>query len=266
MLSFSLSQGFHNNFLIVDKYMLLDVGVRHQSRPVHDGRRTRSAVVHVHLVAAQRRVLGTGPVVSDAAIGIPPSIIEIAITKNNEVAFNAGGKSNATAYLRDVTVDARGMLEVLDRITRGEGREGDIEELENLAEQIKSASLCGLGQTAPNPVLTTLRYFRQEYLDHVTKKECSALVCRELTEYAIDPETCNGCHDLDPAQGFFGTAGEQSFEGEPQFFKVAHMRNLYAKVGMFFAPGDQVRGFGFLHDGSVDTVNDYIVRLLYMAQ
>jgi len=77
-------------------------------------------------------------------------------------------------------------------------------------------------------------------------------------------ENCNGCHDLDPSQGFFGTAGEQSFEGEPQNFKVAHMRNLYTKVGMFGLStggpftGDQVRGFGFLHDGSVDTVKSFL--------
>jgi len=76
--------------------------------------------------------------------------------------------------------------------------------------------------------------------------------------------TCNGCHRLDPAQGFFGSGGEQSFEGEPQNFKIAHMRNLYAKVGMFGNSvgggntGQQVRGFGFLHDGSVDTVNNFL--------
>jgi DNA-binding beta-propeller fold protein YncE len=76
--------------------------------------------------------------------------------------------------------------------------------------------------------------------------------------------TCNGCHRLDPAQGFFGSGGEQSFEGEPQNFKIAHMRNLYAKVGMFGNSagggntGQQVRGFGFLHDGSVDTVQNFL--------
>jgi len=73
-------------------------------------------------------------------------------------------------------------------------------------------------------------------------------------------EDCDGCHNLDPPSGFFGTGGEQSFENEPQTFKVAHMRNLYAKVGMFGDSnqssnlGDQVRGFGFLHDGSVGSV------------
>jgi DNA-binding beta-propeller fold protein YncE len=71
-------------------------------------------------------------------------------------------------------------------------------------------------------------------------------------------ETCNGCHTTDPAQGFFGGAGEQSFEGEPQNAKVPHLRNAYSKVGMFSAAGAQVRGFGFLHDGSIDTVNTFL--------
>ncbi len=69
---------------------------------------------------------------------------------------------------------------------------------------------------------------------------------------------CNGCHTLDPAQGFFGSGGEQSFEGEPQNFKVAQMRNLYTKIGMFRSGGDEVRGFGFLHDGSIDTVKNFL--------
>ena len=75
---------------------------------------------------------------------------------------------------------------------------------------------------------------------------------------------CNGCHVLDPAMGFFGTDGQSTFEGESQFFKIAHLRNAYQKVGMFGMSGDaafrgdQVRGFGFLHDGSVDSVFDFL--------
>jgi DNA-binding beta-propeller fold protein YncE len=74
---------------------------------------------------------------------------------------------------------------------------------------------------------------------------------------------CNGCHTLNPGQGFFGSGGRRSFEGEPQDAKVPHMRNLYAKIGMFGLPGeahtgDQIRGFGFLHDGSVDTVHNFL--------
>ncbi len=70
--------------------------------------------------------------------------------------------------------------------------------------------------------------------------------------------TCQGCHRLDPAQGFFGSGGEQSFEGEPQNAKVPHLRNAYAKIGMFSVPGNQVRGFGFLHDGAVDTLFNFL--------
>jgi DNA-binding beta-propeller fold protein YncE len=71
-------------------------------------------------------------------------------------------------------------------------------------------------------------------------------------------ENCDGCHTLDPAQGFFSSGGEQSQEGEPQTFKVPHMRNMYHKIGMFRAPGDQVRGFGFLHDGAIDTLDTFL--------
>ncbi|MFH0759897.1 MAG: NADH-ubiquinone oxidoreductase-F iron-sulfur binding region domain-containing protein [Bacteroidota bacterium] len=85
------------------------------------------------------------------------------------------------------------MLEILTRITNGKGREGDIERLEELAYEIKDNSLCGLGQTAPNPVLTTIKYFRNEYVAHITHKKCPAKVCRPLLTYTIDPETCTGC-------------------------------------------------------------------------
>jgi NADH-quinone oxidoreductase subunit F len=85
------------------------------------------------------------------------------------------------------------MLEVLDRITKGEGKEEDIERLEELAQGVKKASLCGLGQTAPNPVLTTLRYFRNEYETHIHDKKCPAKKCQALITYEIIPEKCPGC-------------------------------------------------------------------------
>lgn len=85
------------------------------------------------------------------------------------------------------------MLEILQRITDGKGRQGDIETLERLAKVIKSTSLCGLGQTAPNPVLATLRYFRHEYVAHIEEGKCPAGVCSALLSYFIDPETCKGC-------------------------------------------------------------------------
>jgi NADH:ubiquinone oxidoreductase subunit F (NADH-binding)/(2Fe-2S) ferredoxin/Pyruvate/2-oxoacid:ferredoxin oxidoreductase delta subunit len=85
------------------------------------------------------------------------------------------------------------MLEILERITRGEGEDGDIEKLETLALTIKKTSLCGLGQTAPNPVLTTLRYFRHEYEAHIYDHECPALACNALIEYRVLEEKCTGC-------------------------------------------------------------------------
>ena len=90
-------------------------------------------------------------------------------------------------------IGTRRMLEILDRITHGKGEDGDIEKLEKLAKNIKASALCGLGQTAPNPVLSTLRYFRDEYEAHIYEKRCPAGVCKALLSYAIDPEKCRGC-------------------------------------------------------------------------
>jgi NADH-quinone oxidoreductase subunit F len=85
------------------------------------------------------------------------------------------------------------MLEILDRICEGDGREGDIELLSDLATQIKDGSLCALGQTAPNPVLTTIRYFRNEYEDHILHKKCTSHHCKQLLTYTIDKDKCIGC-------------------------------------------------------------------------
>ena len=90
-------------------------------------------------------------------------------------------------------IGTRRMLEILTRITNGEGQKGDIELLTELAEQIKTSSLCGLGQTAPNPVLTTIRYFRDEYEAHINEGRCPAGKCRALIEYTISAERCTGC-------------------------------------------------------------------------
>ena len=84
------------------------------------------------------------------------------------------------------------MLEILERITEGKGRDGDIELLEELAYKIKDGSMCGLGQTAPNPVLTTLKYFRNEYEDHIYNKKCTAASCKALVTYSIN-DACKGC-------------------------------------------------------------------------
>ncbi len=90
-------------------------------------------------------------------------------------------------------IGTRRMLEILERITQGQGAAGDLELLEELALKVKATSLCGLGQTAPNPVLTTLRYFRGEYEAHLRDRRCPARVCKALLTYAIDPEACVGC-------------------------------------------------------------------------
>jgi NADP-reducing hydrogenase subunit HndC len=85
------------------------------------------------------------------------------------------------------------MLEMLEKITQGKGEEGDIEKLEKLANHIKDSSLCALGQTAPNPVLSTIRYFRHEYEAHIRDKKCPAGVCTALLQYVIDADKCKGC-------------------------------------------------------------------------
>ncbi|MBE6587721.1 MAG: NADH-quinone oxidoreductase subunit NuoF [Ruminococcaceae bacterium] len=85
------------------------------------------------------------------------------------------------------------MLEILNKITEGNGELEDLDKLEELANYIKSASLCGLGQTAPNPVLSTLRFFRDEYVAHIVDKKCPAGVCKSLLSYVIDADKCKGC-------------------------------------------------------------------------
>ncbi len=89
-------------------------------------------------------------------------------------------------------VGTKRMLEILERITIGEGKDGDIELLQELAYKIKDGSMCGLGQTAPNPVLTTIKYFRNEYEDHIYNKKCTARACKELLTYTIN-DHCTGC-------------------------------------------------------------------------
>jgi len=90
-------------------------------------------------------------------------------------------------------VGTRRMLEILTRISQGKGTIKDLDTLEELAVKIKDNSLCALGGTAPNPVLTTLRYFRNEYITHVKEHKCPAKVCRPLLKYSIIQEACTGC-------------------------------------------------------------------------
>ena len=90
-------------------------------------------------------------------------------------------------------IGTKRMMEILEKITEGKGTLEDIDELESLASYIKDNSLCGLGQTAPNPVLATLRFFRDEYIAHVVDKKCPAGVCKALLSIVIDPDKCKGC-------------------------------------------------------------------------
>ena len=90
-------------------------------------------------------------------------------------------------------IGTKRLSEILERIVKGEGKPGDIELLEELCNSIKDGALCGLGQTAPNPVLTTIRYFRNEYEAHINDKKCPAKECPALLTYSIDPEKCIGC-------------------------------------------------------------------------
>ena len=90
-------------------------------------------------------------------------------------------------------VGTKRLLELLNKITEGRGTMEDLSRIEELAAFIKENSLCGLGQTAPNPVLSTLRYFRDEYVAHIEEKRCPAGVCKNLLSYRIDPNLCRGC-------------------------------------------------------------------------
>jgi NADH:ubiquinone oxidoreductase subunit F (NADH-binding)/(2Fe-2S) ferredoxin len=90
-------------------------------------------------------------------------------------------------------IGTKRLLEILERITSGKGKKGDIELLQELSEDIKATSLCGLGMTAPNPVLSTIKYFRNEYEAHIIDKKCPAAVCKDLIKYFILEELCKGC-------------------------------------------------------------------------
>lgn len=90
-------------------------------------------------------------------------------------------------------IGTKRMLEILTKITQGKGEEGDVEKLLDLAENIKASAFCGLGQTAPNPVISTIHYFRDEYDAHIREKRCPAGVCSALTHYEIIADKCKGC-------------------------------------------------------------------------
>ena len=108
-------------------------------------------------------------------------------------------------------VGTKRMLEILKRIVDGKGEEGDIEKLEELATTIKATALCGLGQTAPNPVLSTLRFFRDEYEAHIKEKRCPAHHCKNLLQYVITDKCrgCTACARVCPAGAITGEVKKQ---------------------------------------------------------
>ena len=108
-------------------------------------------------------------------------------------------------------VGTKRMLEILNRIVKGQGQEGDIEKLEELAETIKSTALCGLGQTAPNPVLSTLKFFRDEYVAHIRDKKCPAHHCQALLQYVITDKCrgCTACARVCPGEAITGEVKKQ---------------------------------------------------------
>ncbi|MBQ3157969.1 MAG: NADH-quinone oxidoreductase subunit NuoF, partial [Clostridia bacterium] len=149
---------------------------------------------------------------------IPASELDIKIDYDNLVAIGSmmgsGGMIvmdedncmvDIARFFLDFTVDescgkcapcrigTKRMLEILERIVEGKGQDGDIEKLEELAQSIKTTALCGLGQTAPNPVLSTLKYYRHEYEAHIYEHRCPAGQCKALLNYKIDPDKCKGC-------------------------------------------------------------------------
>jgi len=119
------------------------------------------------------------------------------------------------------------MYEILKGITDGNGKEEDLDLLEELGEVIKDSSMCGLGTTAPNPVLSTLRYFRDEYLAHIKDKSCPAGVCKALVSYEIDSDKCTGCLACK------NNCPEQAIEGER---KIPHKldQNKCIKCGICY--------------------------------
>ncbi len=138
------------------------------------------------------------------------------------------------------------------------GKEGTVTEV----EMQKFADFMLQVQLPPSPVQNldnSLTTAQQDGEDKWFSCGPGTTECAPLDANATDTvEDCDGCHTLDPLNGFFGTGGEQSFEGEPQHAKVPHNRNMYQKIGMFGVSGNQVRGTGFLHDGSVDTIKTFV--------
>ena len=116
-----------------------------------------------------------------------------AISMGRDRAYIDPAKCKSCGKCSPCRIGTKRMMEILEKITSGKGTLEDIDKLEELAYYIKQNSLCGLGQTAPNPVLATLKFFREEYIAHVVDKKCPAGVCKALLNYYIDADKCIGC-------------------------------------------------------------------------
>ena len=126
-------------------------------------------------------------------------------------------------------IGTRRMLEILEKITKGQATMEDLDKLEELCSHLQSNSLCALGQTAPNPVISTLRYFRDEYIAHIVDKKCPAGVCKDLLQYKIDPDKCKGCTlcaRTCPADAIIGKVKEVHMINPEKCLKCGIMRLL----------------------------------------
>ncbi|MBC7097079.1 MAG: 4Fe-4S binding protein, partial [Methanobacteriales archaeon] len=132
------------------------------------------------------------------------------------------------------------MLLILNDIVQGNGNPEDIETLHEVAETVKAASLCGLGQTAPNPVLTTLKYFMEEYVEHIMDKRCPAAYCRELMHYFIDKERCTGCMaclKACPNNAIVGVENEPHFIDQVKCLKCGSCMDVCREGAILKVPG-----------------------------
>ena len=141
-------------------------------------------VIDYKKLAATGAIMGSGGMVvmddSTCMVGMAKFLLD----------FTAKESCGKCVHCR---IGTKRLQEILTRIVEGKGKEGDIELLEELCNAVRDGALCGLGQTAPNPVLSTLRYFRDEFEAHINEKRCPAHTCTDLLHYHIDPEKCRGC-------------------------------------------------------------------------